>query len=245
MWRNGNDVDVFSSVSLNLIDFIDETAVVNVFHVGSELKDGYFLDDRNVEQTIVWDGIGHGHHTASVEAPVTDGKVEDSVVEYKFIIDGELDMGDFVCQYTLHQTNQITNGASFALLFHQVGGVAHHLVESGSGGIEEITDACVAVIIVGQFADVVRVYVSRLDDFGHFVVFQRNIKSAAPVVARTSMACRGYSVSTSSNSIPSLISVCLIKGQSFPDFPTEAFGLTTTNHLLFSSVIQHQIWGQR
>ena len=117
MWRNGNNVNVLPFESLYLVDFIDETTIVKVFYIGSELEDRDFLDDCDIKQTIVWDGIGHGHHTTSVETSIPDGKVEDIVVKHKFIIDGELDMGDFVSQDAFHQADEIADCTTFALLF--------------------------------------------------------------------------------------------------------------------------------
>ena len=43
MRRNRHDLYPFSSECFHFIDFMDESAVVEVFHIGSKLKDGNFL----------------------------------------------------------------------------------------------------------------------------------------------------------------------------------------------------------
>ena len=85
----------FSSESFHLIDFIDESAVINIFYIGSKLENGYFFDDSNIKQSIVWNGVGHRHHSSTVETTIANGKIKDIVVKDQFVVDSELDMGDF------------------------------------------------------------------------------------------------------------------------------------------------------
>ena len=116
-----DDADVSTTEGLYFLDFLGETAVVNVFHVSRELEDGDFLDDSDVEQSIIRDSVGHGHHASTVETAIANGEVENIVVEGNFVVDKELDMSDFICQYALDQTNQIANRTAFSFLFHEVG----------------------------------------------------------------------------------------------------------------------------
>ena len=98
MRRNGHNPYPFALERLHLLEFVDETAVIDIFHVGCELEDGHFLDDRDVKQAIVGDGVGHCHHATTIKSTVTDGEVQNAVVKDQFIIHRELDMRDFVSQ---------------------------------------------------------------------------------------------------------------------------------------------------
>ena len=99
-------------------------------------------------------------------------------------------MGNLVFEQALHHADEITYGAALALLFHKVGRATHHLIQTRSRSVEEETDFRVAIVIIGEFTDVMDKCMSRFDDFGHLIIFQRNVKGTPPVVARPNRASR-------------------------------------------------------
>ncbi len=105
MWRNGYNPYVSTAESLHFFNLIDETAIVEVFHVGREFEDRHFLDNCDIKQSVIGDGVGHRHHAAAVESAIAKGKVSNAVVKDQIIIHGELDMCDFVGQNAFDQAD--------------------------------------------------------------------------------------------------------------------------------------------
>ena len=81
---------------LYFFELMDELAIVDILHIGGKLEDGHFLDDRDIKQAIVGNGIGHHHHATSIEAAIANRKAQNAVIEDQIIVNSKLDMCDFV-----------------------------------------------------------------------------------------------------------------------------------------------------
>ena len=183
MRRYGNDSDLFSLEGSDFLEFVDEAAVVEVFHVGGEFDQPNFLDGSNVKQVVVGNGIRHHHHAAAVESTVAYGKTHDLVVEHHRSINYDLYMKAFERQDAMDGAEQITEGTSFSFRLQQIGLAAYHFVQPCAGGIKEITHFGIAVVVVSYLADIMLKPMVVLDDPYVFPIIDVEAKGASPIVA--------------------------------------------------------------